>query len=145
MKLKDLVAVSAMPGLHKMIGARKNGLIVENLETGKRAFAPSRTHQFSPLDSIAIYTDDDATPLREVFDVMHEKAATLPPAEVKTDDADALRAYFAEILPNYDRDRVHLSDMRKVVRWYEVLRAKDMLIPDDEPDVEVEVEDDSEA
>lgn len=131
MNLKDLMAVSAMPGLHKMIGSRKNGLIVENLETGKRAFAPSRNHQFTPLESIAIYTDDDATPLSEVFNTMHEKAETLPAGEVKVEDAEALRSYFVEILPAYDRDRVHLSDMRKVIRWYELLRQLDMLLPDE--------------
>ena len=70
MNLKDLIAVSGISGIFKIAGNRNNGLIIEDLDTGKRKFAPSRKHQFTPLESIAIYTEDDSTELAKVFQNM---------------------------------------------------------------------------
>ncbi len=127
MNLEKLVAVSGLSGIYKMAANRKNGLIIEDLDTGKKRFAPSRKHQFTPLESIAIYTDTDSKQLSLVFQSMLDQmednppvAHTAPPAEIKE--------YFSDILPDYDPDRVHLSDMKKVIKWFVFLNEKGLLI-----------------
>lgn len=125
MKLDDLVAVSGLSGVYKMVANRSNGLIVENLDSGKRKFAPSRTHQFTPLASIGIYTDEDTTELRLVFKAMLEKMEELP--VVVSNDNNEIRKYFREILPNYDEDRVFISDIKKVIKWFAFLNERNHL------------------
>ena len=80
MNLKDLVAVSGMPGIYRMAANRNNGLIIEDLDTGKRKFAPARKHQFTPLESIAIFTmEQDSIELGKVFQNMLDQLDDNPP------------------------------------------------------------------
>ena len=125
MKFDEMVAVSGLPGVYKMVANRSNGLIVKDIETSKTRFASARKHQFTPLASIGIFTDDDTTELKEVFKIMKEKLTSNPLP--KPNNPEELRNYFAEILPNYDRDRVHINDIKKVVKWFSFLNAKDLL------------------
>lgn len=120
-----MVAVSGLPGVYKMVANRSNGLIVKDIDSGKSRFASSRKHQFTPLASIGIFTDDDTTELKEVFKMMKEKLASLPLP--KPSDPSELKKYFAEVLPNYDRDKVHVNDIKKVVKWFSYLNDKDLL------------------
>jgi hypothetical protein len=123
MNLDKLVAVTGIQGLFKVVGTRNNGLIIEDLENGKRRFAPVRLHQFSPLGSIAIFTYEDAEPLKNIFDTMYQKKQELPvPSNAESNTA--LEAYFREILPEYDEDKVKISDIKKVVKWFHFLEAK---------------------
>lgn len=123
MKLDHILAVSGLPGLYTMITERKGGLIVEEIATAKRSFAAARKHQFAPLESMAIYTDDgEAEPLREVFKRMEEQAADNPAPEPKA-DKDILFEYLADVLPNYDPNRVHASDVKKMLKWYHYLKT----------------------
>lgn len=118
MKIKGLVAVSGLPGLFKMVANRNNGLIVEDLANGKRRFASVRQHQFTPLESIGIYTNDGETSeLKNVFQSILDKLETLP-APALTETSDKLHTYFAQILPDYDRDRVHTGDIKKAIKWF---------------------------
>lgn len=127
MDLEKYVAVSGISGLLKLVANRNNGLIVEDLGTGKRRFVPARGHQFTPLASIGIYTNDgDSTELKNVFQRMLEKLETNPPVDANA-HADVLHAYFADILPEYDRDRVNTGDIKKVIKWFTFLNAKDLL------------------
>lgn len=122
-----LVAITGLAGLHKLVANRSNGLIVEEVGTGKRHFAASRKHDFTPLGSIGIYTNNnDTVELAKVFRTMQELAGATPPPD-KQADPEALRAYFEIILPDYDRDQVSVSDMRKVVKWYRILEDHDMI------------------
>ncbi len=125
MKFDEMVAVSGLPGVYKMVANRSNGLIVKDIETSKTRFASARKHQFTPLASIGIFTDDDTTELKEVFKMMKEKLASNPLP--KPNNPEELKKYFAEILPNYDRDKVHVNDIKKVVKWFTFLNAKDLL------------------
>jgi len=133
MKLDEFVAVSGLPGVFKMVANRSNGLIVENIETGKRKFAPTRRHQFTPLASIGIYTDgpEDTMELKEVFRSMLEKVESNPPVSHNS-DPKTLIEYFRAVLPSYDEDRVSIGDIKKVVKWFTFLNAKDMLSLEDE-------------
>jgi len=130
MNLENLVAVSGMPGIYRMVANRSNGLIVEDMEGGKRRFASARKHQFTPLESIAIYTDDgDSTELKNVFSNMLEQKEDNPPVDPNK-PAEELHEYFADVLPTYDRDRVHTGDIKKVIKWFLYLDEKGLLQTD---------------
>ena len=127
MNLDKLIAVSGLPGLYRMAANRSNGLIVEDLETGKRRFASARKHQFTPLESIAIFTDDgDSVALKKVFENMREQLEDNPPINPNS-GAEQLYEYFSDILPNYDPDRVHPGDIKKVIKWFTSLRSSGSL------------------
>ncbi len=132
MKLEKLVAVGGMSGVYRIVANRNNGLIVEDLVTGKRKFASARKHQFSPLESIAIYTEDgDSAELKVVFQRMLEQIDDNPPVSASA-RSEELFDYFEDILPNYDRDKVRAGDIKKVLKWFDFLRQHDLLTPDDE-------------
>lgn len=119
MNLKDILAISSYPGLFKMVAQTRNGVIVESLSDGKRmpAYASSK---ISSLEDIAIYTEVDEVPLKEVFAKIFEtqngEAALKASASAKE-----LKAFFESILPDYDKDRVYVSDIKRVVKWYNQL------------------------
>lgn len=133
MNLEKLVAVSGLPGIFKVVATRSNGMIIEDLDNQSRRFVPARGHNFSPLETISIYTDDDSKPLKEVFQSMQDREASTPlPA---TDAAlPEMKAYFEVVMPDYDRDRVHYSDFKKIVKWYQFLKERDLL--QSEPEAE---------
>lgn len=126
MKLTEIIAVTGMPGLYKVLNERKGGVIVEHLGNGKRTFAPHRKHQFAPLQSMAIYTDDgEAEPLGKVFDRMNQQAEDNPAPTPKA-SKDELFEYLADVLPNYDPDQVHTSDIKRLLKWYHFMRENDL-------------------
>lgn len=139
MKIDEFVAVSGLSGLYKMVANRNNGLIIENLDDGKRKLAPSRKHQFTPLASIGIYTDDDTEELRVVFRSMLEQLETNPPLALSA-SAVELNDYFAKILPSFDRDRVFTSDIKKIIKWFNFLNERNLLNMEDLQDPEPEEE-----
>lgn len=128
MNLENLVAVSGLPGIYRIAANRNNGLIVEDLESGKKRFASARKHQFTPLESIAIFTDDgDSTALKYVFRNMLQQFEDNPPVSPNA-PAEELHEYFAEVLPTYDRDRVFPSDIKKIIKWFNYLKEQDILM-----------------
>ncbi len=131
MNLEDFVAVSGLPGVYKMAANRSNGLIVEDLDSGKRKFVSARKHQFTPLASIGIYTHDDTEELDTIFTTMITKSATVAPIPHNSKPAEVI-SYFKEILPDYDEDRVYLSDMKKVIKWFNFLNDRKLLSIEDE-------------
>jgi len=130
-----------LPGVFKMVANRSNGLIVENIETGKRKFAPTRRHQFTPLASIGIYTDgpEETLELKEVFRSMLEKLETNPPVPHNS-EAKVLIEYFRVVMPTYDEDRVSIGDIKKVVKWFTYLNDKEMLSLEEEEEKKEEEE-----
>ena len=131
MSLEKLIAVSGKGGIFKMIGNRSNGLVLQELDSNKRFFASSRLHQFTPLESISIHTedyggDDETVSLAQVFINMLEKQETTPPVSTKASGRE-IRTYFNEILPNHDKDKVMLSDVKKIVKWFNFLNTKGLI------------------
>lgn len=126
MNIESLVAVSGLSGIYKVVGTRNNGLIIEDLDTNKRKFVPSRTHQFSPLESISIYTYDDSAPLKDIFTTMKDRLETNPPIPLNSDN-DELADYFRSILNDFDEDRVKVSDIKKVMKWFAFLNERGYL------------------
>ena len=123
--LKDIMSISGHGGLFKFISKARNGIIVENLETKKRiqAFA---TMKVSSLEDIAIFTDDEEIKLVEVMKKIFGKEGGKPCIDHKSDPAK-LKSYFEEVLPDYNRERVYFSDIKKVVHWYNLLIQFDLL------------------
>ena len=127
MNLDKIVSVSGLSGLFKMAANRNNGLIIEDLDTGKRRFASIRKHQFTPLESIAIYTDDgDSIEIKQVFRNMLDQLEDNPPINAKA-KPEELHDYFADILPNYDRDKVMTGDIKKLIKWFNFLHERALL------------------
>lgn len=119
--LRTILSISGKPGLYKLTSRAKNMLIVESLIDQKKIPAHAKDKVIS-LGDIAIYTEDGETPLHKVLTSVKEKengeVASINPAKASSDE---LRAYFAEALPNFDRDRVYPSDIRKLLNWYNIL------------------------
>ncbi len=129
MILKDILSISGEPGLFKFIAQGKNAIIVEHLETKKRSSAFSST-KVSSLEEISIFTSKEDTPLGKVFDLIFEKENGGPAIDNKS-DPDKLKAWFAEVLPEYDRNRVYVSDIKKLVHWYNILHSLSMLVKEE--------------
>lgn len=119
MKLKDILAISGQPGLFKYIAQSKNGIIVETLTDGKRTIIPAAS-RVSSMGEISVYTDEEDKPLGEIFTALYEKTGGKETISHKS-TSDQLKALFSELVPGYDRDRVHVSDMKKIVSWYNIL------------------------
>jgi len=132
MKLSEILAVTGLPGLYKAVNERKGGLIIESLADGKRRFAPQRKHQFAPLESMAMYTDDgEAEPLAKLFARMNEQAEDNPAPDPKA-SKDVLFEYIADVLPNYDPELVHVSDIKRLLKWYHFMKDNDLFGGDEE-------------
>lgn len=120
--LKRILSISGRPGLFRLVSQGKNMLIVESLQNGKRTPAYAHDKVIS-LGDIAIYTVEDDKPLSEVFESIKEKNSGNPVDIKSIGDDVKLRAYFKEILPEFDEERVYTNDIKKVFNWYNQLIA----------------------
>ena len=124
--LKTILSISGKSGLYKLVSQGKNMLIVESL-TDKKRMPAYGTDKMTSLGDLAMYTDEDDVPLQEVFLSIKKKENGQPIAlDIKTATPDELRQYMGEVLPNFDRDRVHLSDIKKLIAWYNLLVANNL-------------------
>jgi len=130
MNLKDILAISGEGTLFKFIAQGKNAVIVENLETGRR-FSAGANARVSALDEISIFTTGEDMPLGKVMDILWDKESGGEVISHRLPDAE-LKEYFAGALPDYDRDRVYTSDIRKVLHWYNILHGLGMLVKEEE-------------
>jgi len=136
MDLSKILSISGKPGLHKMLAQTKNGMVVESLSDGKRftAFAHERV---STLEEISIYTNDEDLPLKDVLKSIFEKQNGEAAISYKSDPAE-LKAFFEEVVPDYDKENVYVSDIKKVIYWYNLLQEKGMLEFEEEKEDEKE-------
>jgi hypothetical protein len=123
--LKRILSISGQSGLFKMVAESKNNIIVESLETLKRMPVHS-TSKVSALEDIAIYTENGDVPLKDIFKLISDKENGGPAISPKS-SGNELKAYFEMIVPEYDRDRVYISDIKKVLLWYNTLQQKELL------------------
>jgi hypothetical protein len=139
MDLSKILAISGKPGLYKNIAQTKSGVVVESLTDGKRfpAFAHER---ISSLAEISVFTTDEDVPLKDVFRKIYEKYEGEKCIDHKV-SGDELKAFLEEILPDYDRERVYTSDIKKIVMWYNLLVEKEMMDFSDEEEEEKATED----
>ncbi len=122
MEYNRIVAVTGMPGLFEVVSSKTDGAIVRSLEDQSTKFVSSRVHNLSHLESIEVYTVRDNVQLHDVFAAMKDSKAELP--DVK--DNQALKAYFQKVYPDLDFERVYASDMKKMVKWYEVIQTNNI-------------------
>ena len=123
--LKDILAISGQPGLFKIISRGSKNLIVESLLNGRR-FPAHSTNKIISLDDIAIFTETGEVPLKVVLKKIAEKEDMQKSIDPKS-SGNVLKAYFKEILPDFDEERVYVSDIKKVIQWYNALQEKEML------------------
>jgi hypothetical protein len=138
MILKDILSISGEPGLFRFIAQGKNAIIVEHLETKKRSSAYGSA-KVSSLEDIAIFTEKEDMPLGKVFDLIHEKSEGGLAIDPKSDPVK-LKTWFEEMLPDYSKDKVYLSDIKKVAQWYNILHSLDLLVKE-EPEENIETKD----
>ena len=120
--LRTILSVSGKPGLFKLISQGKNMLILETLDATKKRLPVYAHDKVISLGDIAMYTDDEEVALGEVLESVKSKEnAAEASIDFKKASQDELHAYMAEVLPTYDRDRVHASDIKKLIQWYNIL------------------------
>ncbi len=124
-KLKDILAISGKGGLFKFIAQARNGIVVESLEDDKRHVAPA-TARVSSLEDIAIFTIEEEVPLADIFFMIHEKTEGKETLSHKA-PVEELKSFFKELVPEYDEDRVYVSDIKKVFQWYNQLQQHELL------------------
>ncbi len=143
--VQKFVAVSGKTGVFKLVAVRNNGLIIEDLDTKVRSFTATNQMNFSPFETVQIFTNttEEVTTLAEVFTNMkNQKEEFAVPSEKSS--SPELRAYFTAVVPEHDQERVHISDIKKVIKWFTFLDSRDLLKEKVEEKVEENAEEKAE-
>jgi hypothetical protein len=125
MNLSGIISISGMSGLYKVVAQAKNGLIVESILDKKRVAVQS-TNKVSSLEDVSIYSTADDVPLKDVFQKIYEKESGKTSIDHKSADAE-LKKYFKAVFAEYDEERVYVSDIKKVINWYNILQKEGLL------------------
>ncbi len=143
MEYKRIVAVTGLPGLYEVLSSKSDGAIVRSLDDKSTKFISSRIHNLSHLESIEVYTSRENVALSELFIAMKENKESLPDLK----DNQSIKSYFEKVYPELDFERVYTSDMKKMVKWYEVLKNNDVdfTVSSEEEEEETETERETEA
>ncbi len=128
MNLEKFVSVAGLPGIHRLIAARSNGVVIMDTKEGRSRFVPTRGANFTPLGTIQMYVESESglIALGEVFDRVFENREIAPMPEGEA-SSNVLRAWFKIVLPEHDEDRVHIADIKKLVKWYRYMDEKGMV------------------
>ena len=124
MEYSKIVSVTGLPGLFELLNTKPDGAIVRSLDDKTTRFASSRVHNFSHLETIEVYTVNDNVNLVDVFQAMEKNSGSLP----DTKDNDAIKKYFEKVYGDIDFDRVYNSDLKKMIKWFEVLKKNSVEI-----------------
>jgi hypothetical protein len=124
MDYNRIISVTGLTGLYELLSSKSDGAIVKSLDDKSTRFVSSRVHNFSHLESIEVYTQRENVNLVEVFNEMPASEQRLPDEK----DAKAVTAYFKKVYPDMDFERVYASDMKKMVRWFKILKENDVEI-----------------
>lgn len=125
MKYRHIVSVTGMSGLYQLMSTKSNGAFVKSLEDLNNKFISSRSHQVTPLESIEIYTNGDNIYLHEVLEQLKAEDAAIEKLDYK--NVKDYVALFAKAVPTYDAERVYNSDIKKILKWYSLLKKNDLL------------------
>jgi Domain of unknown function (DUF5606) len=134
MEYSKIIAVSGLPGLYELINSKNDGAIIRSLEDNSTRFAASRIHNFSHLESIEVYTNGENVNLVDIFYAIDKAGDSLPDSK----DNAAVKKYFEKVYPDLDFEKVYGSDLKKMVKWYDVLKKNNVEIKLSEPPVEEE-------
>ncbi|WP_217604708.1 DUF5606 domain-containing protein [Chitinophaga sp. GbtcB8] len=144
MQYREIVAVTGLGGLFQLLASKQDGAIVRSLEDKSTRFVSSRVHNFTPLESIEVFTTGDNVNLAEVFKAMQEQEADHKVVAANADNT-AIKTYFRKVYPSFDEDKVYVSDMKKMVKWYAILKTNDLLKFDEILNPAEEGDEDAEA
>jgi hypothetical protein len=122
MEYNKIIAVTGLPGLYELLSSKTDGAIVRSLEDKSTKFVSSRVHNFSHLESIEIFTVQDNVNLVDVLKAMESSGEKLPDEK----DPGSLKKYFTKVFPDMDFERVYSSDLKKMVKWFTVLKANEV-------------------
>ena len=125
MDLSKIMAISGKPGLFKMLAQTKNGIVVESMLDGKK-FTAFTHERISTLEEISIYTEDEDRPLKDILKAIHEMQDGKAAIPHKASNEE-LKEFFEKAVPDYDKENVYVSDIKKVIYWYNLLQEKDLL------------------
>ncbi len=125
MEYREIVSVTGIGGLYQLLTTKSDGAIVRNLADNSTRFISARLHNVTPLESIEIYTTGSNVRLHEVLQKMKESDTAHP--DTKKGSNEDIRAYFRSVFPDLDEERVYVSDMKKMVKWYDLLKANELL------------------
>jgi dephospho-CoA kinase len=119
---QTILAISGKPGLYKLVSRGNGNLIVEILDATHRRMPAFGTDRITSLSDIAMFTDTDDVPLMDVLENLKQlEQGKKSSVDFKKASGDELREYFSKVLPNFDRERVHSSDIKKLIQWYNIL------------------------
>ena len=124
MEYNKLISVTGFSGLFELVSSKSDGAIVRSLDDNSTKFVSNRIHQFSHLESIEVYTNDENVNLSEVFKAMETSGGELPSEK----DNKGIKQYFEKSFPTMDFERVYASDMKKMVRWFAVIKKHNIEI-----------------
>ncbi|MEI8278541.1 MAG: hypothetical protein WCG87_02190 [Bacteroidota bacterium] len=127
MEYREIVSVTQLGGLYQLLATKSDGAIVRNLADRTTKFISARLHNVTPLESIEVYTTGDNVRLHEVFQKMKDQETTIPLVDPKKADNNVIKHYFKSIFPEFDEERVYVSDMKKMLKWFELLKSNDLL------------------
>ncbi|MBK7692483.1 MAG: DUF5606 domain-containing protein [Bacteroidetes bacterium] len=127
MKYNELVAISGLSGLYQLMSTKSDGAIVKNLDDNTTKFVAARSHNVTPLDSIEVFTMTDNIRLYEVFQSFKVHEGEVESMDVSKADNKTITKLFATLFPEYDKDRVYVSDMKKMIKWYGIVKKLDLL------------------
>lgn len=117
-----ILSISGKPGLYRLVSQGRGNLIVETIDANKKRFPVGVRDRVTSLNDVSMYTDEADVPLMEVFESIRTKeSGAAVDMDLKKAKAEELTGFMAAVLPNYDRDRVHLTDMKKLIQWYNIL------------------------
>jgi hypothetical protein len=134
MEYNKIIAVTGLPGLYELLSSKSDGAIVRSLDDKTTRFVASRVHNFSHLESIEVYTVRDNVNLVDILKAMEASATKLPDEK----DGGELKSYFSKVYPDLDFTRVYSSDLKKMVKWFSVLKANNIEIKLSDPEPEEE-------
>jgi hypothetical protein len=141
MEYAKIIAITGLPGLYEMLNSKGDGAIVKSLDDQSTRFVSGRVHQFTHLESIEVYTERENVNLVEVLNSMKDSSEKLPDEK----DGKALTAYFKKVYPTLDFDRVYASDMKKMVKWFTVLKNNEVELKLSEPPAEEPAEEETDV
>ncbi|MEO9209652.1 MAG: DUF5606 domain-containing protein [Ginsengibacter sp.] len=134
MDYNKIVSVTGLTGLFELLSSKSDGAVVRSLEDNTSKFVSTRQHNFSHLESIEVYTSKENTNLAEVFEAMDKSKDALPDSK----DSNAVKSYFEKVYPEMDFERVYSSDMKKMIKWFDIIKKNKI-------EIKVKTEEEKEA
>jgi Domain of unknown function (DUF5606) len=128
MKFKELVSISGLGGLYQLIATKSDGAIVRSIDDNVTKFVAARAHSVTALDGIEVFTTSDNMRLFEVFMIMKSNADKAGEFDLAKADNNAIKAHLAKLFPEYDADRVYISDMKKMIKWFAIVDGRGLLV-----------------